>query len=158
MDTTDITCLIDVAAWHTPVDPEPTREAWLLAGIDRMARSTFPTCALPKWRVATGWPKGSRGSSKTHSIGQCWDRASSEDGSYEIFISPELDHPVTILATLAHEMVHAIVGCDAGHKGEFPALCKKIGLVKPWTATSPSPELLRSTSTPSNWASTRTRV
>src|SRR5262245_7997560 len=34
-----------------------------------------------------------------------------------------------------------IVGCDKGHKGEFGALCKLIGLVKPWTATAPGPEL-----------------
>ncbi|MBV8357087.1 MAG: hypothetical protein JO189_04010 [Deltaproteobacteria bacterium] len=33
------------------------------------------------------------------------------------------------------------MGCDKGHKGEFVALCKAIGLVKPWTATTPSPEL-----------------
>jgi hypothetical protein len=38
-------------------------------------------------------------------------------------------------------MIHAIVGCDKGHKGEFVALCKAIGLVKPWTATTPGPEL-----------------
>jgi hypothetical protein len=76
-----------------------------------------------------------------HAIGQCWDRISSNDGAYELFISPELDRPHEILHVLAHEMAHAVVGCDQGHKGEFVALCKKIGLVKPWTATTPGPEL-----------------
>ena len=76
-----------------------------------------------------------------HAIGQCWDRTNSNDGTYEIFISPELDQPFEILHTLAHEMIHAIVGCEAGHKGEFVTWCKRIGLVKPWTATTPGPEL-----------------
>jgi len=127
------------ASAMTPVDDESTREAWLLAAIDRMARSTFPAFKQPKWRVTCGWPKGVRGGK--HAIGQCWDRTSSNDGTYEIFISPELDRPCEILPTLAHEMVHAIVGCDVGHKGEFVDMCKKIGLVKPWTKSTPSPEL-----------------
>ena len=126
-------------SWMTPVDDEPTRESWLLSAIDRMARSLFPAFKQPKWRVTCGWPKGVRGGK--HAIGQCWDRTSSNDGTYEIFISPELDRPHEILHTLAHEMIHAIVGCDKGHKGEFVALCKAIGLVKPWTATTPGPEL-----------------
>jgi hypothetical protein len=33
------------------------------------------------------------------------------------------------------------VGCDKGHKGEFVALGKAIGLVKPWTAATPGAEL-----------------
>ena len=126
-------------SWMTPVDDEPTRESWLLSAIDRMARSLFPAFKQPKWRVTCGWPKGVRGGK--HAIGQCWDRTSSNDGAYEIFISPELDRPFEILHTLAHEMIHAIAGCDKGHKGEFVALCKAIGLVKPWTATTPGPEL-----------------
>lgn len=129
------------AGFVTPCDDEPTRESWLLAAIDRLARSTFPTFKQPKWRVTCGWPKGVRGGK--HAVGQCWDRASSNDSTYEIFISPELDNHIEILHTLAHEMVHAIVGCDKGHKGEFVELCKKIGLVKPWTATTASPELAK---------------
>jgi SprT-like family len=127
------------ASWMTPVDDEPTREAWLLSAIDRMARSLFPAFKQPRWRVTCGWQKGVRGGK--HAIGQCWDRTSSNDGTYEIFISPELDQPGEILHTLAHEMIHAIVGCEVGHKGEFVTRCKAIGLVKPWTATTPGAEL-----------------
>jgi hypothetical protein len=127
------------AGFVTPCDEEPTRESWLLAAIGRLARSTFPTFEQPKWRVTCGWPKGVRGGK--HAIGQCWPREQSGDGTYELFISPELDQPTEILHVLAHEMVHAIVGCDKGHKGEFARRCKKIGLVKPWTATTPGPEL-----------------
>jgi hypothetical protein len=60
-----------------------------------------------------------------------------------MFISPELDQPLEILHMLAHEMVHAIVGTECGHKGEFVKLYKAIGLVKPWTATTPGRELLK---------------
>jgi len=74
-------------------------------------------------------------------LGQFWDRTSCNDGTYKIFISPELDRPLEILCTLAHEIIHTIVGCDKGHKGEFVTLCEKIGLVKPWTATTPGPDL-----------------
>ena len=95
---------ISWASWMTPVDDEPTREAWLLSAIDRVARSLFPAFKQPKWRVTCGWPKGVRGGK--HAIGQCWDRTSSNDGTYEIFISPELNRPLEILHTLAHEMIH----------------------------------------------------
>jgi hypothetical protein len=58
----------------TPVDDEPTRESWLLSAIDRMARSLFPAFKQPKWRVTCG-------------------------GTYDIFISPELDRPLEMLHT-----------------------------------------------------------
>jgi hypothetical protein len=54
-----------------------------------------------------------------------------------------LDRPIEILHVLAHEMAHAIVGTEAGHKGGFVKLCKAIGLIKPWTATTPGPELAK---------------
>ena len=81
MDSTDFNEMSWVS-WMTPVDDEPTRESWLLSAIDRMARSLFPAFKPPKWRVTCGWPKGVRGGK--HAIGQCWDRTSSNDGTYEI--------------------------------------------------------------------------
>lgn len=138
-DGWETSALIECNRWLTPVDPYQTREEWLVAAIDRLATSVFPTFTRPAWRVTCGWPKGIRGGK--HAIGQCWDKASSNDGTYELFISPELDHPFFLLETLAHEMVHAIVGCEEKHKGPFPQLCKTIGLEKPWTATKAGPEL-----------------
>ena len=140
MDSTDFNEM-SWASWMTPVDDEPTRESWLLSAIDRMARSLFPAFKPPKWRVTCGWPKGVRGGK--HAIGQCWPPTASEDSTAEMFISPELDQPIEILHVLAHEMCHGIVGTDCGHKGAFVNLCKKIGLVAPWTATTPGPELLK---------------
>lgn len=129
------------ASWMTPVDDEVTREGWLLTAIERMAVSLFPGFTRPRWRVTCGWPKGVRGGK--HAVGQCWPRTSSDDSTYEMFISPEIDQPIEILHILAHEMIHAIVGCEEGHKGQFVKLCKAIGLVKPWTATTPGPELAK---------------
>jgi len=130
---------IEFATWLEPADNFVTREEWLTTGISFLWRGVFPQVKHPKWRVTVGWPKGSRGGK--HSIGQCWDKASSDDGTYEIFISPELDNPLQVLETLAHEMCHAIVGCEAGHKDGFPVLCKLIGLQKPWTSTTAGPLL-----------------
>ena len=138
-DSWETSGLIECNRWATPVDPYLTREEWLVAAIDRLAISVFPSFKRPAWRVTCGWPKGVRGGK--HAIGQCWDKASSNDGTYELFISPELDHPFFLLETLAHEMVHAIVGCEEKHKGPFPRLCKAIGLEKPWTTTNAGPEL-----------------
>jgi len=140
MDSTDNNSESWVS-WMTPVDDAPNRESWLMEAVERLARSTFPAFKRPAWRVTCGWPKGTRGGK--HAIGQCWPSASSADGTHELFISPELDRPVEILHVLAHEMVHAIVGTEAGHKGEFVKLCKAIGLVKPWIATTAGPELAK---------------
>ena len=136
-----VTGMCEIAGWMTPPDAQTTRESWLLAAIDCMAISLFPPFKRPRWRVTCGWPKGTRGGK--HAIGQCWPPTASADGTCEIFISPELDEPLEILHTLVHEMIHAIVGNECGHRGEFVKLCSKIGLVKPWTATTPGPELAR---------------
>lgn len=140
MDTTDFN-EISWASWMTPVDDQPNRESWLMEAIARMSTSVFPAFKHPQWRVTCGWPKGVRGGK--HAIGQCWPPTASKDGTAEMFISPELDHPIEILHVLAHEMIHAIVGTEQGHQGEFVKLCKAIGLQKPWTATTPGPQLAK---------------
>jgi hypothetical protein len=119
-----------------------TREAWLMRAADALREQLFPPERQPPrvW-ISVGFPKGHRG--RGRAIGQCWDGALSGDGAPHIFIHPALVDPVAVLAVLAHELVHATVGCEAKHRGPFPELCKRIGLVKPWTATSPDePTLL----------------
>ncbi len=103
MDTTDFN-EISWASWMTPVDDQPNRESWLMEAIARMSTSVFPAFKHPQWRVTCGWPKGVRGGK--HAIGQCWPPTASKDGTAEMFISPELDHPIEILHVLAHEMIH----------------------------------------------------
>jgi len=111
-----------------------TREQWLQQAVRRLTPTfTRAGVVVPDVAVSVGWP-GGRGK-KANVIGQCWPPSSTADGRPAIFISPALTgkDPVNILATLTHELVHA-VGCP-GHKGKFVKLARDVGLVKPWTAT-----------------------
>lgn len=88
-------------------------------------------------RVSVGWPKGTHGSQ--HTIGQCWSLAASTDKHNEIFVSPEITLPgnsIKVLGVLAHELVHATVGNEAGHKKPFKQCAIAIGLEGKMTATT----------------------
>lgn len=119
------------------VSPKQTREEWLIKATQRMYADIFPKESnKPDVLVSIGLPR-SRSKKGAHAIGQCWSGTLSQDGRHHLFISPVLDDKVTILATLLHELVHSSVGVVHGHQGEFIKLAKAVGLVKPWTATSP---------------------
>lgn len=111
---------------------DQTREGWLNAGIAELKASFFDENGyeLPKMRVSCGFPRG-----HAKAIGQCWDKVVSGDDTYEMFICPTQDEPVTVLAILLHEMIHASVGIEAGHKGPFRGLAKEFGLAGKMTAT-----------------------
>jgi hypothetical protein len=119
-----------------------TREQWMLAGIDAL-RPHFDAAGVTipaHVRISTGWPGGKGTKAKT--IGQCWASATVSDGTSAIFISPVLKDPVTILVTIVHELVHAVDDCKSGHRGAFVKMAKAVGLMKPWTSTPPTPELV----------------
>ena len=126
-----------------------TREDWLtLASILlrpdlESAAEGIPGAAWPaRLALSTGWPAGSRGSRKV--TGQCWSPRASADGqTTAVFISPALATAPEALATLAHELVHAVVGLDAGHGAGFALCAKALGLQAPMTATTPGPTLAR---------------
>jgi hypothetical protein len=90
-------------------------------------------------RVSIGFPKGS-GSGNSTKIGQCWAPAASADSYSEIFVSPELNDGARIMGVLAHELVHATVGCEAGHKAPFKRCAETIGLTGKMTATTETTE------------------
>jgi hypothetical protein len=76
-----------------------------------------------------------------HSIGQCWSARASSDQHTEIFISPELgteDQTSRIIGVTAHELVHATVGPEAGHRGPFKQCANSIGLTGRMTSTTES--------------------
>lgn len=119
------------------------RQKWLedatAALRNRFARKgyTVPTTV----RVSVGWPKGTHGTQ--HTIGQCWSVDASTDKHNEIFISPEITVPhnsIKILGVLAHELVHATVGNEAGHKKPFKQCATAIGLTGKMTATTEGEE------------------
>lgn len=84
-------------------------------------------------RVSVGIPKGMHGQKKA--IGQCWSDKVVSDGHYEIFSSPEQGHEVDHLETIAHELIHATVGTEQGHKGLFKVCAIDVGFKGPMTST-----------------------
>lgn len=118
------------------------REQWLTEATERL-RPLFIEAGLsvPEIRVSVGWPSKGATSNKNRTIGQCWYGESAEDGLPQVFISPVLSEPVDVLGTLVHEMLHAALPTDTGHKGAFVTGMKAIGLVGKPTATSAGSEL-----------------
>lgn len=128
-----ITAVTEPAGTTTLHCGHATREEWLNDAADAI-RGLFDEQSAPdypKLRLSCGWPKGGRG--KT--IGQAWHPDSSGDSTVEIFISPALEKPGEVLETLVHELVHAVVGNDAGHRGPFKKLATGLGLEGKMTAT-----------------------
>lgn len=124
----------------TPPLKFETREAWLIGAIEALAvlwEDFTEDVSIPEIRVSVGFP----GSKARVRIGECWPGESTEDGVTAIFISPILSDPIQVLATLTHEIVHAILGKGKGHRKEFIALAKHAGLLPKWTATTPSSAL-----------------
>jgi hypothetical protein len=91
-------------------------------------------------KVSVGWPSKKALASNPR-VGECWSEKCSKDGLNQIFISPKLDEPAYVSAVLLHELVHAAVGLDCGHKGEFKRVAKALGLEGQMTATNPGPAL-----------------
>jgi hypothetical protein len=120
-----------------------TREEWLKAAAMAI-RPLFDAqgaADYPKFRVSCGWPKGGR-----NAIGQAWTPSASGDATAELFISPALEELIGsgtggVVDVLLHELIHAVVGSEAGHKGPFKKLAKAVGLEGKMTATYPSDAL-----------------
>lgn len=86
------------------------------------------------FRITCGWPSsGGLSTRPNRTIGQCWATETSTDDHAEIFISPVLDDPVEVAATVAHELLHA--SGLKGHRRNFAAAAGRIGLEGPATGT-----------------------
>jgi hypothetical protein len=111
-----------------------TREEWLIGASSHLAElisEAGMTC--PPVAVSIGFPRRRGGQSSC--LGECWAGQMSSDGRPAIFISPILEDPIRILDVLLHELVHAAVGVEAGHRGRFVALARSCGLEGKATAT-----------------------
>lgn len=121
------------------------REAWfhnLITELNPLFTDRGAT--IPeKTRISVGFPSKKAFASKGRVIGQCWYPEACEDGSTNIFIHPVLHEPILVSATVVHELVHACLGSGHGHQGQFIELSKAVGLVKPWTATTPGEGLIK---------------
>ena len=130
----------------TPIN----REAWLENAKDALLNKVFfpvststpINLSVPeKIRIACSWPSRNAGPSNRRAIGQNFSPAASADGTNEIIISMVLDDPIRVLDVLTHELVHALVGNEHGHKGPFRTLAKAVGLEGKMTATVAGEEL-----------------
>lgn len=110
-----------------------TREEWLNAATEAMAPWLKEAgMELPsKVRASVGFAKYGR----PRAIGQCWSKGCTPDDTTHIFICPTLDDPKVVLGTHLHELVHAAVGTEAGHKGPFLKGVRALGLRGKATAT-----------------------
>ena len=120
-----------------------TREEWLntLAGNLRPLLDAVGATVPDLVRVSVGWPSARGLSLKKRIIGQCWSPKCSADHATEIFISPYLGEGGQVAETLLHEMIHAAVGTECGHKGAFVETAKKLGFTAPWKSTPATPDL-----------------
>jgi hypothetical protein len=120
-----------------------TREEWLLKATDELKPAFLETGAeIPeKVRVTCGWPSHGGRATKKRVMGECWPPEKSRDGHWEIFISPVDANSIEVLGTLIHELTHAAVGLDKGHKAAFRAAATAIGLEGKMTATEVGKDL-----------------
>jgi hypothetical protein len=123
--------------------PARTREEWLREAIRRL-RPVFTAAGveIPKdVRISIGFgPTGARQENGVI-LGVTCARVLSESGVNEIFVSPEDATATSMLATVAHELIHAWDDCASGHKGEFRRVAQAIGLEGRMTHSTPSPGL-----------------
>jgi len=115
-----------------------TREQWLNRAKDGMIKTVFKQAGykekdFPQIRITCA-PIGSR---KTKTIGQCYNNTLSADNTFEIVISSEVGHDqqLEVIAILAHEIIHALVGLEAQHGPKFRKVALAIGLEGKMTAT-----------------------
>lgn len=113
------------------------RETWLHQMAElmrpRFEELGFP---IPKFRVAIGFTSGGQ---RSNAGAECWNSHCSDDQAFEILIAPDMVEPYMLCNCLAHELTHAAVGFEHGHKGDFAKVCKALGLLGPMTATTAGP-------------------
>lgn len=124
-----------------------TREEWLTEAIRLLEIDLFGEPDLVKkkllkmpvkWQATCGWCKGMT----ARGIGMCVDPICSKDGTTHIFVVPTQEEPMSILGTLVHEMVHAIVGIKEGHKDKFVTVSRLLGLVGKPTHCTVGPDTI----------------
>jgi hypothetical protein len=120
------------------------REAWLRQAAKLMqARFDEIECPVPSdYHVSVGF-KPAGGYESALVMGCCYIRAASSAKVNEIFISPEWDDPIEILATFAHELIHAASDCQDGHGPGFKKHAVAFGLTGKMTATYASEDLAK---------------
>jgi hypothetical protein len=110
-------------------DQALNREAWLTE-IGRRIEPLFRGFKLAKWRATCGWPTRGAVGAKKVVLGQCHGAETSTDGTFELFVSPLIDNPLTVAGVLTHELTHVVAGVKAAHDREFKRIAQHVGLTK----------------------------
>ena len=78
----------------------------------------------------------------SHAVGLCYSKSSSTGGLRVIEVDRETDDLWETIDTVAHEVTHAVLDEQTGHKGLFPIIVKSVFKLggKP-TATTPTEEM-----------------
>lgn len=114
-----------------------TREDWLKAATDLLQKKVEAHGKLPKkLHFLCSWAYGSK-----TAIGSTYGTAWTKDKSTYISISPVLDDPLQVLATLVHELIHAIMP-DVNHGPLFKKAALACGLEGKMRATHAGEELV----------------
>lgn len=123
-----------------PTDASINRETWLLKLAEFM-KPQFEAQGhpIPAFRVGTGFTSGGQ---YCNAGGECWNKTVSADGHFEIFIMPDRVEVMEIAAILCHELIHAAVGLQEGHKGKFAEMMGKLGLLRPYTQSVAGPQFI----------------
>lgn len=119
------------------------REDWLIAALPELKALLVDAPDFKTPLISIGLPHARALSTRQKAIGECWSSRCTATGQATIFISPLLDDPVEILGVLLHELVHASVGNQCGHRGAFSKVARASGLVGKMTETTPGPELMQ---------------
>lgn len=105
------------------------RELWLTEVAKKIEPLfTAADYTIKPYRVTCGWPCTKALGTRSRRIGECHSHKSSTGGFFEIFISPLLDSPVEVAGVITHELVHSIVGIEAGHGAKFVKAGRYVGL------------------------------
>jgi hypothetical protein len=119
-----------------------TREQWLTTAADLIFADIIEPELKPgehpghKYRCSVGFPRGSR-----KAIAQYWKTTASEDGTGEIFTSPQIADSLAVLEALTHELIHYADDATSGHRNFFARVARAVGLEGKLTATYAGPDL-----------------
>lgn len=120
------------------------RETWLNLMVEAL-RGDFEAVGyeIPEGvKVSCGWSsRGAKGKAGNSVLGECWSPECSAIGNHEIFMSPIDANPLTVGATLVHELIHAVIGIDEKHGKVFAKAAKALGLVGKMKSTTAGADL-----------------
>ncbi len=113
------------------------RIIWLEKAYNQIRKDLIPE-APKKINISYGFPAIGHLRSKNRIIGEHWSGFS--NGKF-ISLHPLLGRDaMKLLEVLVHEMIHTAYPHD-GHRGNFPKVAKRVGLIGKMTSTFAGPEL-----------------